>query len=349
MAHPDSSPADVVLTGTVFWDLVMTGLPRLPANGEEIRADRMATAPGGVANLAVSAARLGLRTSLAATVGRDMAGRFCWSALAAEGVDLSASRACEGWTTPLTVSVTHSGDRRMVTHETPPPVRIDKLLTGVPHPRAALVDLTQLHFGIGAGWTRAAAGDGTAVIADIGFDETGRWDTGVLDELGYCAAFLPNAVEAMGLSRRDSSREAARALADRVPVVVVTDGLAGAWAVDSATGEEIHAEAVVVPADEVVDATGAGDVFDAAFTWAALSGWPLARRLDLACLASSLAVRGLTGSMGAPGWAEIGAWWRGLGQSGEDAELRRRYGFLDDLGLDAGAVAPAPVSIGWDL
>ncbi|QCV87618.1 carbohydrate kinase family protein [Acidipropionibacterium jensenii] len=349
MEDAAAEPVDVVLTGTVFWDLVMTGLPRIPANGEEIRADRMATAPGGVANLAVAASRLGVFTSLATTFGADMAGRFCSSMLAAEGIDLGSSRVCEGWTTPVTVSVTHAGDRRMFTHQSPAPVSTDDLLAGVRPPRAALVDLDQLHSGQGASWTRAAADAGTAVIADIGFDETGRWDRGVLDELAWCRAFLPNAVEAMGLTRRDSPREAARDLADTVPVVVVTDGLSGAWAVDAGSGEECHVGAIPVPADQVVDATGAGDVFDAAFTWATLSGWPLGQRLDLASLASSLAVRGLTGSMAAPGWAEIGAWWQGLGDSSDDQAMRRRFGFLADCALDAPAVAPAPLTIGWDL
>lgn len=346
---PDAAPADVILTGSVFWDLVMTGLPRIPANGEEIRAETMATAPGGVANLAVACARLGLRTGLATVLGHDMAGRFCLSVLAAEGIDVSACRICPDWTTPVTVSVTHAGDRRMFTHQKPAPVTTDELLAGTAYPRAALVDLGQLHAGEGADWTRAAAAAGTAVIADIGFDETGRWDRGVLAELSVCTAFLPNAVEACGLTRRDSARSAARALAERVPVIVVTDGLSGAWAVDSGSGEEVHAQAVPVAPESVIDATGAGDVFDAAFTWASLAGWPLAQRLDLACLVSSLAVRGLTGSMGCPGWAEIAAWWRGLGDSADDQSMRRRFGFLDGLDQDARAVAPAPTAIGWDL
>lgn len=351
-------PADVVLTGTVFWDLVMTGLPRIPGNGEEIRVQRMATAPGGVANLAIASARLGLRTALVTEMGRDMAGRFCWSTLEQEGVDLSASRIHEGWTTPVTVSMTHNGDRRMVTHQTPPPAgpTTDDGLATVPSPRAALIDLDQLHSadqtrssGRLSDWVRHAHDAGTVLLADIGFDETGRWDPAVLDGLRHCDLFTPNATEAMGFTRTATARDAARALAARVPLVVVTDGLDGAWAVDSSAGTEIHAAAVPVPPDEVVDATGAGDVFDAALVWGTLAGWPLDRRLDLACLCSSLAVRGLTGSMGAPGWAEVGAWWRGVAGSAADPDLADRFAFLDECELDAPPRLPAPTSIGWNL
>lgn len=343
---------DVVLAGPVFWDLVLTGLPRFPGNGEEIRAATMATAPGGAANLAIAAARLGLRTALATAVGEDGPGRFCRDVLEAEHVDMSASQVWAGWTTPVTVSITHDGDRRMLTHQTGRPVAADELLAATPTPRAALVDLDDMHRGDGRSWTRRAAAEGCLVVADIGFDETGRWHRDVLDELAYCSVFLPSAVEAMGLTGTTTPREAARALAGRVPVAVVTDGSRGAWAVDSAQGVEIRVDAVPVAAQKVVDATGAGDVFDAAYTWAALAGWPLGRRLDLASLCSALAVQRLTGSLGAPGWAEIGQWWRGLGESPTDMALTRRYAFLDDCAaglLDAPAARPAPTSVPWDL
>jgi len=57
---------DVFVWGTVFLDIIFTGLDRLPDGGEEIWADGMGSCPGGIANLAVAARRLGLRTSLAA-------------------------------------------------------------------------------------------------------------------------------------------------------------------------------------------------------------------------------------------------------------------------------------------
>ena len=66
----------------------------------------MGSCPGGIANLAVAARRLGLRTSLAAAFGDDAYGDFCWETLAdEEGVDLSRSRRFEGWHCPVTVSM----------------------------------------------------------------------------------------------------------------------------------------------------------------------------------------------------------------------------------------------------
>ena len=53
---PDvQQPFDVVMQGTVFLDVVFTGLPALPTLGTEIHSEGMGSCPGGIANLAVAA------------------------------------------------------------------------------------------------------------------------------------------------------------------------------------------------------------------------------------------------------------------------------------------------------
>jgi sugar/nucleoside kinase (ribokinase family) len=95
---------DLFLHGTVFFDVVLTGMPSLPARGTEIYADGMGSCPGGIANLAIAASRLGLTTTLAAAFGDDVYGDFCWSTLAEqEGVDLRHSRRFPDWHSPVTV------------------------------------------------------------------------------------------------------------------------------------------------------------------------------------------------------------------------------------------------------
>ena len=46
------------------------------------------------------------------------------------------------------------------------------------------------------------------MFADVGFDETGRWDLATLAPLAQCHAFTPNAVEAMSYTRTDTPAEA---------------------------------------------------------------------------------------------------------------------------------------------
>ena len=97
---------DLFVNGTVFFDVVFTGLSSLPLRGTEVQASGMGSCPGGIANLAIAASRLGVRTSLSAAFGDDVYGDFCWSTLTEqEGVDLTYSQRFSDWHSPVTVSM----------------------------------------------------------------------------------------------------------------------------------------------------------------------------------------------------------------------------------------------------
>lgn len=343
----DDDRPDVLLTGLLFYDLVLTGLGRAPVPGEEIWTGGMGCGPGGIANLAVAASRLGLRTSLATVFGDDFYGAHCREVLAGqEGVDLALSRTADGWHTPVTVALALPGpgaarggtpafDRALVTHGQEPPYSQDALMGDPPEARTALVHLEAEP----RAWLAKAAANGTRVYADVGWDPTRQWSAGLLDQLALCHAFLPNETEAMAYTRTDSALAALGTLAELVPVAVVTRGAHGAVAVDQSTGEFAEVPALDV---DVLDATGAGDVFGASFVAASLGGWPLAERLRFAVLAAGLSVRHHGGALAAPGWYGVRRWWRSL----TDPDLERAYGFLADrIPADVGPpVRPAPVT-----
>lgn len=323
---PGEPPWDVYLTGTVFLDIIFTGLDSAPVRGTESWARGMGSSPGGVANMATALARLGLRTSLAAAFGDDHYGEYCWDALEqGEHIDLSTSRTVPGWHSPVTVSMAYEGERTMVSHGHEPPHE-EPAPECPPHSRAAVASLTP---GVRAPWIAQAARKGARIFGDVGWDDTGRWDLAGLADLEHCEAFLPNAEEAMRYTRTDCPRKAARALTDHVPLAVVTLGAEGAYAVDGRTGETAEVPAIAV---EALDPTGAGDVFVAGFVTGTLADWPLADRLAFAGLTAALSVQDFGGSLSAPGWSEVGAWWREI-QSYEhqDPEALRRYAFLADL------------------
>ena len=343
-SKPGDTDLDVFMSGTVFLDIVFTGLDHRPAGGEEVWSTGMGSAPGGIANLAVAASRLGLRTGLAAAFGDDAYGDFCWSTLAEqEGVDLSRSRRFPHWHTPVTVSMADATDRGMVTHGHPPPVALGEMIGEPPRSAAAIVDL-----GPGGGasgpagtttWVERAARQGTLVFADLGFDPTGAWDRDVLDRLLHCHAFMPNAVEAMAYTRTTTPQEALYAIADLVPLAIVTNGAQGALALDAGSGEEVSVPALRTHA---LDPTGAGDVFGAAVVVGTLGGWPLLERISFASLCAALAVQHFGGSLAAPGWGDIADWWSDLravaGATAYEQSLLRRFAFLDDV-IPTGPIA----------
>jgi sugar/nucleoside kinase (ribokinase family) len=317
---------DVYLTGTVFLDIIFTGLDSAPVRGTESWARGMGSSPGGVANMATALARLGLRTSLAAAFGDDHYGDYCWDALEqGEGIDLSPSRTVPGWHSPVTVSMAYEGERTMVSHGHEPPPE-EPAPDCPPAARAAVASLTP---GRPAPWIAQAAARGTRVFADVGWDETGAWDLAGLTDLAHCEAFLPNAEEAMRYTGARCPRAAAHALTEHVPLAVVTLGAEGAYAVDRRTGESAEVPAIAV---EALDPTGAGDVFVAGFVTGTLAGWPLADRLAFAGLTAALSVQEFGGSLSAPGWTEIAAWWHEVRSvEGQDPAALRRYAFLADL------------------
>ncbi|WP_432137479.1 MULTISPECIES: carbohydrate kinase family protein [unclassified Streptomyces] len=323
---PDDPPWDVYLTGTVFLDIIFTGLDSAPVRGTESWARGMGSSPGGVANMASALARLGLRTCLAAAFGDDHYGDYCWDALEqGEGIDLSPSRTVPGWHSPVTVSMAYEGERTMVSHGHEPPPE-EPAPDCPPAARAAVASLAP---GTGAPWIGQAAAKGTRIFGDVGWDDTGAWDLAALPDLKHCEAFLPNAEEAMRYTRTDCPRRAAHALTDHVPLAVVTLGAEGAYAVDRRTGESAEVPAIAV---EALDPTGAGDVFVAGFVTGTLAGWPLADRLAFAGLTAALSVQEFGGSLSAPGWSEIAAWWRRVQSvEGQDPQALHRYAFLDAL------------------
>ncbi|MEO3812203.1 PfkB family carbohydrate kinase [Sphaerisporangium sp. B11E5] len=356
---PDAPEFDVFTAGTVFLDIIFTGLQSMPAAGTEVWADGMGSCPGGIANLAIASSRLGLRTSMAAAFGDDDYADFNWRILRdQESVDLSRSRRFQHWHSPVTVSMAVNRDRSMVTHGHPAPMTATEMIGRPPRCRAVIAPLSveePLGDRNSPTWADLAHRDGALVFADVGWDPSEAWSPALLDQLSVCHAFMPNGVEAMAYTGTDTPREALYELADRVPLAVVTDGANGAMAIDSTTGEEAYVPALRVTA---LDPTGAGDVFGAGLVLGTLSGWPLADRLAFAGVCSALAVQQFGGSLAAPGWGDIADWWHGVraaaGHSGAYMDsVARRYAFLDRLvpTVPVGAVrrAAATMSLQADV
>ncbi|MEO3806257.1 PfkB family carbohydrate kinase [Nonomuraea sp. B1E8] len=351
---PEGPQFDVFLAGTVFLDIIFTGLPAMPAAGTEIWAEGMGSCPGGIANLAIATSRLGLRTALAAAFGDDDYGDFCWRTLEEqEAVDLSRSRRFEHWHSPVTVSMAVDRDRSMVTHGHPAPMASAEMIGSPPRSRAVIVTISPDEPlgspGGSSNWAEPAHRNGALIFADVGWDPSGSWPASMLDQLSFCHAFMPNAIEAMAYTGADTPRDALYAIADKVPLAVVTDGANGAMAIDSTTGEEAF---VPAPRVTALDPTGAGDVFGAGLVLGTLCRWPLADRLAFAQVCAGLAVQQFGGSLAAPGWGDIADWWHEVRAAADHSgaygsSLARRYAFLDRLvpTVPVGAVRRAAATI----
>ena len=333
MRDDHSDTIGLLAVGQLFADFVYSDLPTAPQPGEEVWTDAFGFGPGGIANFAIAAARLGLGSSIVAALGGDAMTALCTRLLEAEGVDLKYSRVVPGWSLPVTSSLGWGGDRALVTGGTPAPLSADALLDGiVPIATTAVVHLDPEP----AAWLSTAAAQGTRVYADLGWDPSGAWDPDILDQLASCAAFLPNETEALAYTGTDSAGRAAVALADRVPLSVVTRGDLGVIAIDSATGERVERPSLAVVA---IDPTGAGDVFGAAFAYSSTRDWSLTERVDFACLCAGITVSRPGGAAGAPRLSELDAWLR----TNPGAFEPHRYDFLAAAATTESATSNQPI------
>jgi sugar/nucleoside kinase (ribokinase family) len=312
---------DLLTCGLFFNDLNFTGLPdRGPTLGQECRVGPCEQIPGGIANSAIAAIRLGVSVCMLADAGDDLMTLGALSSLGKEGIDTSHCAMHPGWQTPMTVILNYHGDRAMVTSESAHPGPCVMRARHAPSARVVVTHLQPFPMP----WLAQAAGCGSQIIGDVGFDESGRWDLEDLPDLGLCRVFTPNLLEATSYTRTDSVDAALDAFAERVPLPVVTLGPDGCAAVDAATGERVRVAAVHV---EVVDTCGAGDVFGAALGTALLApDLTLTQRLRFATLAASLTIARPGGATSAPSLRQMQSWARHA-----EGVLARDFGFIADL------------------
>ncbi|CAN5283607.1 carbohydrate kinase family protein [soil metagenome] len=291
----------VAVVGDVFCDIIVRGVARLPDWGEETFGLEPALCPGGVANVAVGLARLGVPTVL---LGRTRANDTIGSVLATE---LAKQEHLEvEWlrtspSTAITVALPHGGERAMISYV--PPAEDRPLAPVVPW--HGLDRVTHLHVG---GWTegRDALADQAAVLEgahergmttslDVSWQQEPDLAARLRDLLGHVDLFVPNLAEACWVAGTTDAEEALVRLARIVPTVVVKLGGGGAMARSGDLVERVHGHEI-----PVVDTTGAGDAFAAGYLHGHTRRWPLARSLALANACGALSVGRIGSSISVP-------------------------------------------------
>ena len=309
--------ADLLVVGDANPDLVLRGGNVEPAFGQrEQLVERAELVLGGSgAILACGAARLGLDVAMFARVGDDALGELTRRWLRDGGVDDAHVRWRRGGRPASASGWCRSDDRAVLTApgalaSLDPDAVPDDLLRASRHVHIASPFLQPLLAGGAGRLVARARAAGASTSLDTGWDPAERWSVALDADI-----LLPNAEEAVRLAAAAGEpgagaeppgaagepaagadpRAAARALAARGPVVALKLGAAGAVAY--AGGETVE---VPPPAVDFVDATGAGDSFDAGFIAAHLAGEPLAAALALAVACGALSTRAAGGTAAQP-------------------------------------------------
>ncbi|KUO13365.1 ribokinase [Streptomyces sp. DSM 15324] len=275
---------DIVVLGSTNMDLV-TYVEKAPQRGETVTGREFRTIPGGKgANQALAAAHAGGTVSMIGAVGNDSFGARLRSTLEHSGVNTDHLRTVEFPSGTAHIVVDDDGGNAIVVVPGAN-ATVDHLAPGdavlIASADALLLQLEIPLPAVVAG-ARAARAHGVRTIL------TPAPAQPLPPELLAATDLLvPNEHEATALTGRTDPREAATALLELVPEVVITLGAAGC--LHAARG----AEPLTVPAPQVaaVDSTGAGDTFVGALAVALGEERPVRQALAWAAAAAALSVQ----------------------------------------------------------
>ena len=295
---------DLLVLGDANPDVIVSGGDVQPAFGqvERLVGDIRLAVGGSGAIAACGAARLGLRVAFAGVVGADRFGSYLRDELTAHGVDDRGLVTEPLRPTGATVVLSRTDDRAILTAPgTVADLRADliasELVAGVRHVHVASYFLQRALAPGLPGLLGAVRSRGGSTSLDPNWDPSGAWNGSLRTLLPHVDVLFVNRAEALALTGAADVRHAAADLRGAGPrCVVVKLGPDGVFAL-AAGGEATTATAFTVDA---VDATGAGDSFDAGFLHAYLAGRPLGACVELGNACGALSTRALGGTAGQP-------------------------------------------------
>jgi sugar/nucleoside kinase (ribokinase family) len=296
----------ILIAGELNPDLILRNYRMFPQVGKEILVeDAQLTLGSSSAICAVGLARLGDRVAFAANVGADPYGDYCIGFLEREGIDVSLVNRRADLKTGITVSITSSKDRALVTYPgAMTSLRAEDLPKGVfAGCRHFHVSSYFLQDGLRPGLKNLFAEArrlGLSTSLDTGYDPSEQWSADLIDTLQEVDVFLPNELEIQGIANRQDVVDGLRALDNGHTLVVGKLGSEGCISLDQGTLVKVKAFPV-----QVVDTTGAGDSFDAGFLHAWLRGRALRDCLRFGAACGALSTRGMGGTATQPSEEEV--------------------------------------------
>ncbi|MGE0314645.1 MAG: PfkB family carbohydrate kinase [Lautropia sp.] len=300
-ADPPPAPRLVCL-GLTALDLVWS-VQSLPCGSGKLRARSFAEGGGGMAaNAAVAAARLGADVHFWGRAGNDRAGVAMRDALAAEGVDVTALRCFDGAVSSVSgIVVDASGERSIVNFRGEGlPAAPDWLpLHEVARASAVLADPRWPEGAIALFDAARRASVPTVLDGDVAdaevFDSLlGRVDYAIFSQPGL-AAYAGGGPGVDADAGAGLARQLDHALARGCRLAAVTLGERGVVWDDGQGLRRLDA-----PRVDVVDTTGAGDVFHGAFCFAIGAGLGVGDAFVLASAVAAIKCTRPGGRAGAP-------------------------------------------------
>ncbi|MXY50813.1 MAG: carbohydrate kinase family protein [Gemmatimonadetes bacterium] len=285
---------DVVGLGCACLDFLGI-VPHLPDQDDQIWMSDSTQQGGGMVSTAlVTLSKLGVSTAFVGKVGNDMAGRAVKEEFDEYGVDSAHLIVEAGATTPVSMILVDesTGQRTIMAGGTTVEMSPSEIPTGmITAARYLHLDTTDRQAALAA--ARIAHDAGVPVVLDA--DSLSR-PQDIEDLLRATDYLIASRVFAEALTGRADPATATKSLAGYgSSVTVVTLGEEGSYTL--AGDRSFHTPAFSV---EVVDTTGAGDVFHGAYTFGLLQGWSLEKTSVFSSAVAALNCTRLGGRTGIP-------------------------------------------------
>ena len=275
-----SNPVDLVGVGLNATDTLIA-LDRFPQIGQKVEFQTVQVLPGGqTASAVVACQTWGLQTRYVGKLGDDSAAAIHRAAFDRAGVQAKIMTAENTSSAQSIILVDGSGERTVL-------LKRDERLSLSPHDlkREWIRDARALHVDgfdtaaatLAATWARV---EGIPVIADL--DEIYPGVDLLLPLIDHLIVSRDFPVRLTGEPDLEKAlRQMHASYGSRITAATLGHDGVLAW-----DGERFHYQ----PAYQVsvVDTTGAGDMFHAAYIYGLLQDWPLDRKLDFACAAAAL-------------------------------------------------------------
>jgi len=291
----------VVVIGELNVDIVATGIRAIPEMGTEVVArDCQLTLGSASAIFAAGMSKLGHPITIVSQVGKDVFGDFCIRALQAAGVSTSRVLRNPEVRTGVTIAMSNSRDRALVTF----PGAIESfgyeqlnmsLLNGHQHLHLTSYFLQKKLQRSFPQIFQQARSHGLTTSFDPNSDPSGAWNSKISKVFPHINVLFLNRREALQLTRAKTVGSALKKLAQLVPCAVVKLGAKGAIAI---RGSEVVTEQGF--RIEPLDTTGAGDSFDAGFISSYLRGASLSNCLRTGNVCGALSTLKPGGTAGQP-------------------------------------------------
>ena len=268
---------DVIVVGELNVDLILNSIDSFPEMGKEkLAKDMTLTLGSSSAIFASNLSALGAKVAFVGMIGVDAFGNLVKDSLSAKKVNTDYLIISDKWNTGATIVLNYSEDRAMVTY----PGTMEHLTIN-DISEEAISSAKHLHFssyflqpGIQkdiAALFKMAKEKGLTTSLDIQWDPNEKWDFNYKEVLPFVDVFLPNEQEALLLTKEKELDNAIKKLTPFAKHLVVKLGSKGSMVVtdSKSTFKKSFLN------NNVVDAIGAGDSFNAGFIFRFINGFDI--------------------------------------------------------------------------